>query len=167
MFQGLVEGAYLYVLRKKENKGMKVGQVVKVSNPYVPQVPTYPNATVIDVVAIFGGEEETIKGLPSLETISEDKNGVVISDNKDAMQAHVDAWYRISKQALELMPYHNEVVDVYDSIVRILNPEKEAERLREERLSNLEGRFDKMDGKLDHLMDYLMNNSKTKRNENN
>lgn len=162
MFQGLVEGACLYVLRKKENKGLKVGQVVKVSNPYVPQVPTYPNATVIDVVAVFGGEEETIKGLPSLETISEDKNGVVISDNKDAMQAHVDSWYRISKQALELMPYHTEVVDVYDSINRLLNPEKEAERLREERISKLEGRFERMDGKLDNLMNYLMNNSKTK-----
>lgn len=168
MFQGLVEGAPLYVLNKKENKGLKVGQVVKVSNPYMPQLPTYPNATVIDVVAMFSGEEETIKGLPSVETISEDKNGVVISDNKDIMQAHVESWYRISKQALELMPYHNEVVDVYDTIIRQLNPELEAERLREERLSKLEGRFDGMEGKIDQLVSFLMNdNSKPKRNENN
>lgn len=166
MFQGLVEGAYLYILRKKENKGLKVGQVVKVSNPYVPKVPAYPNVTVIDVVVMFDGEEETIKGLPSMDVISEDKNGVVISDNKDVMQAHVDAWYRISKQALDMMPYHNEVVDSYDAINRILNPEKEAERLREERISKLEKKFDGVDSKLDHLMDYLMNDKqKSRKNE--
>lgn len=167
MFQGLVEGACLYMLRKKEDKGMKVGQVVRVSNPYVPKVPPYPNAMVVDVMVNFSGEEETIKGLPCMDTISEDKNGVVISDNKDAMQAHVDAWYRISRQALDLMPYHTEVVDAYEGITRLLNPEKEAERLREERISKLEGRFDKMDGKLDQLVNYLMKDSKSKKNESN
>lgn len=168
MFQGLVEGAPLYVLRKKNDKGLRVGHVVRVSNPYVPQVPSYPNAMVVDVMVNFSDEEETIKGLPCMDTISEDKNGVVISDNKDAMQAHVEAWYRISRQALDSVPYHNEVVEVYESIIGLLNPDKEAERLREERLSKLEGRFDKMDGKLDHLMDYLMsNNSKSRKNEGN
>lgn len=168
MFQGLVEGAYIYVLHKKDNKGLRVGQVARVSNPYVPQVPTFPNATVIDVVANFAGEEETIKGLPSMDIISEDKNGVVISDSKDAMQAHVDAWYRISKQALDSVPYHKEVVEVYDSVNRILNPEKEAERLREERITKLEKKFDGVDSKLDNLMDYLMSkDSKLKKNENN
>lgn len=167
MFQGLVEGAYIYVLRKKENKGLKVGQVVKVSNPYIPQVQTFPNATVIDVVVNFAGEEETIKGLPSMEILSEDKNGVVISDNKDAMQAHVDAWYRVSKQALDSVPHHQEVVGVYDSINALLNPEREAERIREERITNLEKKFDGVDSKLDNLMSYLMSEkSKPKRNEN-
>lgn len=166
MFQGLVEGAYIYMLRKRDNKGLKIGQVVKVSNPYIPQVPTFPNATVIDVVVNFAGEEETIKGLPSMEILSEDKNGVVISDNKDAMQVHVDAWYRVSKQALDSVPYHKEVVVVYDSINAMLNPEKEAERMREERISKLEKKFDGVDSKLDNLMNYLMNEkSKNYRNE--
>lgn len=153
------------MLRKKENKGLNIGQVVKVSNPYIPPMPPYPNATVVDVSVIFGDREETIKCLPSLESISEDKNGVVISDNKDAIQVHVDAWYRISKQALEQVPYHNEVVEVYDSINRMLHPELEAERMRDERITKLEKKFEGVDGKLDKLMDILTSNNQKKKSE--
>ena len=154
MFQGMTEGASLYVLRKKDNKGLRIGQVKRVSNPYVPQTGTY-QGMVVDAIVDFEGEEETIKWLPSLESLSEDKGGTVYSDNKDMMLKHVEAWEQASKQALETVPHHEEVLAVCEPIKRKLNPALEAERQRDEKISKLESRMDGMDGKLDKIVNIL------------
>lgn len=154
MFQGMIEGASLYVLRKKENKGLKIGQVKRVSNPYVPQGGTF-QGMVVDAIVSFDGEEETIKWLPSLESLSEDKSGVVYCDNKDMMLKHVEAWEQSSKQVIESIPHHEEVIAVADPIKRKLNPALEAEKQRDEKISKLESRMDGMDGKLDKIVNIL------------
>lgn len=167
MFQGLVEGALLYVLNKKEKPTLRIGQVSRVSNPYVPQGSVYPQAMVVDVIVRFDDGDETIKGLPSLESISEDKNGVIVSDNKDAMAAKVEAMQRTSKQILDSVPYHQEVVDSCEPILRKLNPALEAERTRDEKISRLENKVEAMEGKLDQIVNLLTGtNSKKKDNEN-
>lgn len=168
MFQGMVEGALLYVLNKKEKPVLRIGQVSRVSNPYVPQGGIYPQATVVDVIVRFEDGDETIKGLPSMDIISEDKNGVIISDNKDAMLSKVEAMQRTSKQILDSMPYHQDVVDSCEPILRKLNPALEAERTRDEKISRLEGKVEGMEGKLDQIVSLLTGtNSKKKDNENN
>lgn len=154
MFQGMVEGANLYVLRKKDNKGLKIGQVKRVSNPYVPQTGTF-QGMVVDAIVEFEGVEETIKWLPSLESISEDKSGVVISDNREAMLSHVESWESSSKQILESIPYHEEVLEICGPIKCKLNPALEAEKKRDEKIANLEGRMNGMDGKLDTIVNML------------
>ncbi len=156
MFQGMTEGAVLYVLRKREKKGLKTGQVKRVSNPYMPQNGNL-QGMVVDVIVDFDGEEETIKWLPSLESLSEDKAGVVYCDNKDLMLKHVEAWENGSRQALEAVPYHEEVLKVCEPIKRKLNPALEAERKRDEKISKLESRMDGMDGKLDKIVNMLNN----------
>lgn len=168
MFQGMVEGALLYVLNKKEKPVLRIGQVSRVSNPYVPQGGIYPQATVVDVIVRFEDGDETIKGLPSMDIISEDKNGVIISDNKDAMLSKVEAMQRTSKQILDSMPYHQDVVESCEPILRKLNPALEAERTRDEKISRLEGKVEGMEGKLDQIVNLLTGtNSKKKDNENN
>jgi len=159
MFQGMVEGASLYVLRKKEKKGLSIGQVKRVSNPYVPQTGNY-QGMVVDAIVNFDGEEETIKWLPSLESLSEDKSGVVYCDNKDMMLKHVEAWENASKQALEAVPHHEEVIAVADPIKRKLNPALEAEKQRDEKISKLESRMDGMDGKLDKILNMMNANNR-------
>ena len=156
MFQGLTEGAVFYVLRKKENKGLKAGQVKRVSNPYMPQTGNY-QGMVVDVIIDFDGEEETIKWLPSLDSLSEDKSGVVYCDNKELMLKHVEAWENGSRQALEAMPHHEEVLRVCEPIKRKLNPALEAERKRDEKISKRESRMDGMNGKLDKIVNMLNN----------
>lgn len=154
MFQGMTEGASLYVLRKRESKGLRIGQVKRVSNPYVPQAGNY-QGMVVDAIVDFDGEEETIKWLPSLESLSEDKGGTVYCDSKDLMLKHVEAWEQASKQALEAIPHHEEVLAVCEPVKRKLNPALEAERQRDEKISKLESRMDGMDGKLDKIVNIL------------
>ena len=168
MFQGMVEGGLLYVLNKKEKPVLRIGQVIRVSNPYAPQVGIYPQQMVVDVIVSFNGDEETIKGLPSMDSVSEDKNGVVISDSKDAMLAKVESMQRTSKQIRDSVPYHTEVVEACEPILRKLNPALEAERNRDEKISRLEGKVEGMEGKLDQIVSLLTGtNSKKKDNENN
>lgn len=156
------------MLNKKEKPVLRIGQVSRVSNPYVPQGGIYPQATVVDVIVRFEDGDETIKGLPSMDIISEDKNGVIISDNKDAMLSKVEAMQRTSKQILDSMPYHQDVVDSCEPILRKLNPALEAERTRDEKISRLEGKVEGMEGKLDQIVSLLTGtNSKKKDNENN
>ena len=150
----MTEGASLYVLRKKEDKGLRIGQVKRVSNPYVPQVGAY-QGMVVDAIVNFDGEDETIKWLPSMESLSEDKGGVVYCDNKDMMLKHVEAWESSSRQALETVPYHEEVLEICEPIKRKLNPALEAEKQRDEKISKLESRMDGIDGKLDKIVNIL------------
>ncbi len=158
MFQGLTEGAVFYVLRKREKKGLRIGQVKRVSNPYMPQTMNGNyQGMVVDVIVDFDGEEETIKWLPSLDSLSEDKAGVVYCDSKELMLKHVEAWENGSKQALEAVPHHEEVLKVCEPIKRKLNPALEAERKRDEKILNLESRMNGMDGKLDKIVNMLNN----------
>lgn len=168
MFQGMTEGALIYVLNKSENKGLKIGQVVRVSNPH-PKDNTFPQQIVVDVIASFDGEEETIKALPSMEMISEDKRGVVFCDNQETMKHYVMNWVNASKKAIDSIPYHEEVLKVSDSIMRKLDPQIEAERLREEKFVNLERKVEGMEGTLTDIRDMLNAafNQKKKSYENN
>ena len=159
MFQGMTEGASLYVLRKRENKGLKIGQVKRVSNPYVPQTGTY-QGLVVDAIVNFDGEEETIKWLPSLESLSEDKSGTVYCDNKDMMLKHVEAWEQASKQALEAVPHHEEVISLAEPIKRKLNQALEAEKKRDEKIQKLENRMNGIDGKLDRILNMMNANNR-------
>lgn len=96
MFQGLRTNSLFYVLDKGENPNLRIGQVVSVSNPQT-KYPTFNNGftpqpmeTVVDVKVKLGDEEVDFKQLPANGQIANDKN-LVVSDNKDAMSAEVDA----------------------------------------------------------------------------
>ena len=71
------------------------------------------------------------------------------------MLKHVEAWEQSSKQVIESIPHHEEVIAVADPIKRKLNPALEAEKQRDEKISKLESRMDGMDGKLDKIVNIL------------
>ena len=105
MFQGLRTNSLFYVLDKGENPNLRIGQVVSVSNPQT-KYPAFNNGftpqpmeTVVDVKVKLNDEEVDFKQLPANGQIANDKN-LVVSDNKDAMSAEVDAMLRQSKAQL-------------------------------------------------------------------
>ena len=160
MFQGLRTNSLFYVLEKGENPNLRIGQVVSVSNPQT-RYPSFNNGftpqpmeTVVDVKVKLGDEEVDFKQLPANGQIANDKN-LVVSDNKEAMSAEVDAMLRQSKAILESVDYHKRVVESCEGMLQQLNPQIAKEKEQAEKISKLEGKVSGMEGKLDRMMGLL------------
>lgn len=160
MFQGLRTNSLFYVLDKGENPNLRIGQVVSVSNPqtkyhtfnngFTPQ----PMETVVDVRVKLGDEEVDFKQLPANGQIANDKN-LVVSDNKDAMSAEVDAMLRQSKAILESVDYNKRVVESCEGMLQQLNPQIAKEKEQTEKINKLEGKVSGIEGKIDKMMGWL------------
>lgn len=160
MFQGLRTNSLFYVLDKGENPNLRIGQVVSVSNPQT-KYPTFNNGftpqpmeTVVDVKVKLGDEEVDFKQLPANGQIANDKN-LVVSDNKDAMSAEVDAMLTQSKAILESVDYNKRVVESCEGMLQQLNPQIAKEKEQTEKISKLEGKVSGIEGKIDKMMGWL------------
>lgn len=160
MFQGLRTNSLFYVLDKGENPNLRIGQVVSVSNPQT-KYPTFNNGftpqpmeTVVDVKVKLGDEEVDFKQLPANGQIANDKN-LVVSDNKDAMSAEVDAMLRQSKAILESVDYNKRVVESCEGMLQLLNPQIAKEKEQTEKINKLEGKVSGIEGKIDKMMGWL------------
>ena len=160
MFQGLRTNSLFYVLDKGENPNLKIGQVVSVSNPQT-KYPTFNNGftpqpmeTVVDVKVKINDEEVDFKQLPANGQIANDKN-LVVSDNKDAMSAEVDAMLRQSKAILESVDYNKRVVESCEGMLQQLNPQIAKEKEQTEKINKLEGKVSDIEGKIDKMMGWL------------
>lgn len=160
MFQGLRTNSLFYVLDKGENPNLRVGQVVSVSNPQT-KYPAFNNGftpqpmeTVVDVKVKLNDEEADFKQLPANGQIANDKN-LVVSDNKDAMSAEVDAMLRQSKAILESVDYHKRVVESCEGMLQQLNPQIAKEKEQTEKINKLEGKVSGIEGKIDKMMGWL------------
>lgn len=160
MFQGLRTNSLFYVLDKGEKPNLRIGQVVSVSNPQT-KYPTFNNGftpqpmeTVVDVKVKLGDEEVDFKQLPANGQIANDKN-LVVSDNKDAMSAEVDAMLRQSKAILESVDYNKRVVESCEGMLQQLNPQIAKEKEQAEKINKLEGKVSGIEGKIDKMMGWL------------
>lgn len=160
MFQGLRTNSLFYVLDKGENPNLRIGQVVSVSNPQT-RYPSFNNGftpqpmeTVVDVKVKLGDEEVDFKQLPANGQIANDKN-LVVSDNKDAMSAEVDAMLRQSKAILESVDYNKRVVESCEGMLLQLNPQIAKEKEQSEKISKLEGKVSGVEDKVDKMMGLL------------
>ena len=160
MFQGLRTNSLFYVLDKGENPNLRIGQVVSVSNPQT-KYPAFNNGftpqpmeTVVDVRVKLGDEEVDFKQLPANGQIANDKN-LVVSDNKDAMSAEVDAMLRQSKSILESVDYNKRVVESCEGMLQQLNPQIAKEKEQTEKINKLEGKVSGIEGKIDKMMGWL------------
>ena len=162
MFSGLRTNSLFYILEKGEKPVLKVGQVSSVSNPS-PKYGQYPTTpmfgqqmeTVVDVSVKVGDETMEFKQLPSNLSIANLGQNVVVSENKDAMNAEVEAMLRNSKGILESVSYHESVIASCDSILRELNPQLAKEKAQEEKIVGLEDQMGKLSIALSSIQEML------------
>lgn len=166
MFSGLRQNSLFYVLDKNDTPKLRIGQVVSVSNEqmkypntFVPgQYNPQPMETTVDVKVKFDDEELEFKRLPSKEVIANEK-GVVVSDNKEAMNAEVEGMLMQSKAILESIDYHRNVVSSCEGMLSQLNPQIAKEKAHAKQLTDLEGRVSGIEGKLDKVIGLLSKNA--------
>lgn len=162
MFSGLRTNSLFYILKKGEKPVLKVGQVSSVSNPS-PKYGQYPTTpmfgqqmeTVVDVSVKVGDETMEFKQLPSNLSIANLGQNVVVSENKDAMNAEVEAMLRNSRGILESVSYHESVIASCDSILRELNPQLAKEKAQEEKIVGLEDQMGKLSIALSSIQEML------------
>lgn len=162
MFSGLRTNSLFYILEKGEKPVLKVGQVSSVSNPS-PKYGQYPTTpmfgqqmeTVVDISVKVGDETMEFKQLPSNLSIANLGQNVVVSENKDAMNAEVEAMLRNSRGILESVSYHESVIASCDSILRELNPQLAKEKAQEEKIVGLEDQMGKLSVALSSIQEML------------
>lgn len=175
MFSGLRTNSLFYILEKGEKPVLKVGQVSSVSNPS-PKYGQYPTTpmfgqqmeTVVDISVKVGDETMDFKQLPSNLSIANLGQNIVVSENKEAMNAEVEAMLRNSRGILESVPYHESVIASCDVILRELNPQLAKEKAQEEKIVGLEDQMGKLSAALTSIQDMLaqaLNSSANNKNK--
>lgn len=144
MFSALRQGSSFFILDKTNVPKLKIGSVVSVSQP----MPKYNNTyvpghnyteTVVDVVVKVNEEELKFEKLPSNLSIANfGQSGIVVSESKEAMIGEVEGMLRNSKNILESISYHKEVLESCDEIMKELNPQLAKEKEQEEKITALE-----------------------------
>lgn len=157
MFSALRQGSSFFILDKTNVPKLKIGSVVSVSQP----MPKYNNTyvpghnyteTVVDVVVKVNEEELKFEKLPSNLSIANfGQSGIVVSESKEAMNGEVESMLRNSKNIIESVPYHKDVLIACDEMMKELNPQLAKEKEQEQKIAMLENRMGGMESTLQDI----------------
>lgn len=162
MFSGLRQNSLFYILDKSNTPTLQIGQVVSVSNEQ-PKYPTgyapgsynpHPMETTVDVKVKVNDSEMTFQNLPSNMQIANDKQ-MVVSDSREAMTAEVDAMLRNSKQIVESVDYHQQVIQSCEEMLTRINPQIAKEKQQEQDICNLKSDVSGMKGDISDMKGML------------
>ena len=157
MFSALRQGSSFFILDKTNVPKLKIVSVVSVSQP----MPKYKNTyvpghnyteTVVDVVVKVNEEELKFEKLPSNLSIANfGQSGIVVSESKEAMNGAVESMLRNSKNIIESVPYHKDVLIACDEMMKELNPQLAKEKEQEQKIAMLENRMGGMESTLQDI----------------
>ena len=148
MFQGLSQGATLYILYKNEPR-MEKGRVVSL-NTHVPQFnPAQPqamfNGMVTDLAVAVNGETVNLTGLPATASVANfPEKGMFVSEDQGMVINELTAMRDNSQRVVDSYDAHKALRDKCDALLLALNPEKQKELAQARELSELRGQLDEM-----------------------
>jgi ribosome-associated translation inhibitor RaiA len=157
MFSALRQGSSFFILDKTNVPKLKIGSVVSVSQPMLKYNNTYVpghnyTETVVDVVVKVNEEELKFEKLPSNLSIANfGQSGIVVSESKEAMNGEVESMLRNSKNIIESVPYHKDVLIACDEMMKELNPQLAKEKEQEQKIAMLENRMGGMESTLQDI----------------
>lgn len=151
MFSALSQGSSIYLLDKTSSPKFLIGEVVGVTQPKY----NFNQATVDLKVKI----EDTIQefnNLPSINNIVTYNNGkILISETKQGIQNEVETILTNSRNIIENINVYKQNIEDCEYILKQLNPQFARDKERDDRLLNLENRFDGVESKLDKIFELI------------
>ena len=156
MFSTLRQNSPIYILDKKGSPVLKKGIIESVSQQRSRTGTFYgqPMDMIVDIRVNIDGTSQEFKNIPASLSIANDGN-IVISETKEAMSTEVDSMLSISKQILESVDYHKDVIEKCEQILKDLNPQFAKDKLQEEKINNLEERIGGVEDTLGDIKDML------------
>ena len=156
MFSTLRQNSPIYILDKKGSPVLKKG-IIETVSPQRSRTGSFygqPLDMVVDITVNVDGTKEEFKNIPASLNIANDGN-LVISESKEAMSTEVDSMLSISKQILESVDYHQEVIKKCEQILKDLNPQFAKDKFQEEKINSLEERMGGVEDTLGDIKDML------------
>lgn len=156
MFSTLRQNSPIYVLDKKDSPVLKKG-IIETVSPQRSRTGSFygqPMDMIVDIRVNIDGTSQEFKNIPANLSIANDGN-IVISETKEAMSTEVDSMLSISKQILESVDYHKDVIEKCEQILKDLNPQFAKDKLQEEKINSLESRIGGVENTLGDIKDML------------
>lgn len=148
MFQGLQQGASIYVLHKNDAK-MEVGRIISV-NTHLPQYnPSQPqamfNGMVTDLMVSVGSDTVPFLGLPANASVANfNDKGLFISEDQGLVVNEITTLRDNSKRIVDSYEMNKEMLEKYDALLLSLNPEKQREVRSMKELADLRSELSDM-----------------------
>lgn len=149
MFQNLRAGSSIYILSKSGTPSLERGTIVSVTPPVpkytVPPVFGQPQDMVVDLVVKVNNQDMNYQKVPANADIADfGFNGVVISDNRDAMNAEVVNLKNKSIEAINSVDFHKGVVEGCNKILETLNPEFAERQAQQSEINSLKSQMQEL-----------------------
>ena len=151
MFSALSQGSSIYLLDKASSPKLLVGEVVGVTQPKF----VFNQATV-DLKVKVEDQIQEFNNLPSVSnTVTYNGGKLLISETKQGIQAEVEGILTNSQNILNNIETYKQNVTDCENILKQLNPQFAKDMERDDRLQNLENRFDGVESKLDKIFELI------------
>lgn len=156
MFSTLRLNSPIYILDKKDSPVLKRG-IVELVSPQRSKTGSFygqPSDMVVDITVNIEGTSQEFKNIPANLTIASDGT-IVLSETKEALSSEVDALLSLSKQIIDSVDYHKEVIEKCEQILKELNPQFAKDKIQEEKITSLETRIGGVESNLNDIKDML------------
>lgn len=151
MFSALSQGSFVYLLDKTSTPKFITGEVVGVTQPKFSF-----GQTTVDLKVKVDDTIQDFNNLSSISSIGTYNNGkLIISETKQGIQSEVETILNNSKNILDNIDTYKQNVENCESILKQINPQFAKDKERDDRLLNLENRFDGVESKLDKIFDLI------------
>ena len=155
MFSALTQGSLIYLLDKTSSPVYKTGEVIGVSYPKLNPYSMTPQSTV-DLKIKIDGDIQEFNSIPGINTVVTYNNGkVFISETKQGIQTEVENILANSRQIVDNIDTYKQNISDCEEILKKINPQFAIDKERDQRLSNLENRFDGVESKLDKIFNLI------------
>ena len=151
MFSALSQGSSIYLLDKTSSPKFLVGEVIGVTQPKYNF-----NSTTVDLKVKIEDSVQEFNNLSGINSFSTYNNGkLLISETKQGIQNEVEGILTNSRNILDNIDNYKQNIEDCENILKQLNPQFAKDKERDDRLQNLESRFDGVESKLDKIFDLI------------
>ena len=151
MFSALSQGSSIYMLDKTSSPKFVIGEVIGVTQPKY----SFNQATV-DLKVKVDDTIQEFNNLPSINSMVTYNNGkLLISETKQGIQNEVETVLTNSRNIIENIENYKQNIKDCENILKQLNPQYAKDKERDDRLYNLETRFDGVESKLDKIFNLI------------
>ena len=152
MFSALAQGSSVYILDKTSSPKYLIGEVVGVSQPKI----NFNGQSTVDLRVNVDNTTQEFSNLLSINSINSYNGGkVIISETKQGIQNEVESILENSKKIIDNIDVYKQNISDCEEILKQLNPQFAKDKERDDRLLNLENRFDGVESKLDKIFNLI------------